>query len=121
MLLTRLRTRPCMARFCRSSSGRSTSRLPSSWRTVILPGISLSRVPFGHLTVMCPAAMVTSTPLGTGIGDLPIRLIEASPHVTEDLAAHALAASLSIGHEALARRQHRDAEPAQNAGDTVGL
>ena len=38
MLLTSERTRPCMARFWRSSLGRSTSSVSPSWRTVMSRG-----------------------------------------------------------------------------------
>src|SRR5439155_9831637 len=105
----------------RSSSGRSTRTFPSSWRMVMSSGIARSRLPFGPLTATRPLATVTSTPVGTGIGERPTRLIYSSPHITEDLAAHAALTRLAVGHEALAGRQDGDAEAAQHPRQTVGL
>src|SRR5688500_9147634 len=120
MLLTSDRTRPCMARFWRSSFGRSTSSSSPSWRKVISPGMSRSRVPFGPFTVSWRPAIVTSTPLGTGMGDLPIRLM-TSPHEAEDLAAHVALARFAVGHEPLAGREHGHAQAAEDPRDLRGL
>ncbi len=65
------------------------------------PGRSRSSVPLGPFTVTWRPTMVTSTPLGTGMGVSPIRDSSSlpSPHVAEDLAAHAALARLAVGHE----------------------
>src|SRR5205823_5397308 len=55
------------------------------------------------------------------MGDLPIRLMSSSPHVTEDLAANLALAGLAVGHQALARRQHGDAKTTEDTGQLVGL
>src|SRR5580765_4878117 len=120
MLFTSERVRPCWARFSRSSSGRSTSSWLSSWRIWITPGMLRSSEPFGPATVIWRSLIVTVTPLGTGIGALPIRDI-SSPDVTEDLAADALLAGLAVGQQSTARGEHGHAEPAEHAGDLVGL
>src|SRR3954468_3613743 len=109
MLANSDRVRPCNARFCRSSLGRSTTMLPSSWRTVISPGSSRWSEPCGPLTATTRPLTCTSTPDGTVIGDRPILLI-SSPHVTEDLAAHAATVRLAVGHEPVAGGKDRDAE-----------
>src|SRR3954453_520787 len=123
MLLTSERVRPCSARFWRSSFGRSTSSVDSSWRTVISPGISRSRLPWGPFTRTTRPSSVMSTPEGTGMGDLPMRLMGGSelPDETEDLAAHAGLASLSIGHQALAGGHHGDTQATKDPGQAVGL
>src|SRR5688500_14769298 len=123
MLFTSERVRPCRARFWRSSFGRSTKIVESSWRTVISPGISRSRLPWGPFTRTTRPSSVTSTPEGTGMGDLPMRLIGGSelPDETEDFAAHAGLASLSIGHEATAGGHHGDTQTTEHSGQGVGL
>src|SRR5579885_2150994 len=122
MLATSERVRPCSARFCRSSSGRSTIRVASSWRTVISPGRSRSSCPCGPLTAMRPPLIVTLTPEGTVIGLRPTRLIAASsPHVAQDLTTDPALARLPVGHEPLAGRQHGNAEPAEHARQVIGL
>src|SRR5258706_9904002 len=120
MLLTSDRVRPCSARFSRSSSGRSTRIVESSWRTLMTAGRSRSSWPLGPFTRTWPSPIVTSTPEGSGMGERPIRDI-SSPHVAEDLAALATLARLSVGHEALVGGQDSDTEAAQHAGQTVGL
>ena len=42
-----------------------------------------------------------------------------SPHLTQDLATHALFARLAIGHDTVARAQDRHPEPRANARDSV--
>src|SRR4051812_41039460 len=108
MLFTSERTRPCRARLWRSSLGRSTSSVASSWRMVIGSGIDRESVPCGPLTEMVPGAIVTSTPLGTGMGLRPMRDISGLPDVAEDLAADLALARFSVGHETLAGREHGD-------------
>src|SRR4051794_9078360 len=120
MLNTSDRVSPCRARLWRSSLGRSTSSVESSWRTLISPGRARSSDPCGPLTAIRPSDSDTSTPAGTGIGDLPIRLTSTSPHVTEDFAADLLAGRLAIGHQPGARGQDGDAQPPQHARQTVG-
>src|SRR5689334_10682302 len=96
MLATRERVRPCSARWSLRSVGRVTTRLPSSWATVMSGLIRSESVPLGPLTVTPPGAICTSTPLGMGMGFRPIRLIR-SPHVAQHLAAHALLLGLATG------------------------
>src|SRR5688572_12011420 len=121
MLLTSERVRPCSARFRRWSSGRSTRSVPSSWRTVISPGSSRSRLPCGPFTATRRPSTLTSTPEGTAMGERPIRLIVASPHVAEDLAAHPAPPRLGVGHESLAGREHGHAQTAEHPRELVGL
>src|SRR3954447_23553613 len=122
MLFTSDRMRPCRARFWRSSLGRSTINVESSWRTVISPGRARASVPCGPFTVTRPLLTCTSTPLGIAIGERPILLIalSPSPHVTEDLAAHATAVRLSVGHESLTGRQHGHTQPTEDPRQPVG-
>src|SRR5690606_11344143 len=146
MLLTRVRVSPCSDRFSRASSGRSTRSSSPSWRTVMAPGMGRERVPFGPFTVMWPSATVTSTPPGTAMGACPIRLTSpappssvplrdlmqawgaaplrfatSSPHEAQDLAAHAALPGFPVGHQALAGRQHRHAQAAEDPRDLLGL
>src|SRR4051812_46390158 len=120
MLFTSERTSPCRARFWRSSLGRSTSSVPSSWRMVIGSGTLRDSVPWGPFTVTVPGASVTSTPLGTGMGERPTRDISASPHVAEDFAADLALARFPVGHQPLAGREHGDTETTEDAGKLVG-
>src|SRR5262249_44466787 len=115
MLFTRLRVSPCSDRLSRSSSGRSTTRVSPSWRTVMAPGMGRDSSPRGPFTRTVPLTMATSTPLGTEMGAFPIRLIPHSPHVAEDLAADPALARLAVGHEALTGREDGDPEPAEDA------
>ena len=82
MLFSSDRTRPWRERLSRSSSGRSTTISPSSWRTVMGAGTSRSRVPLGPFTVTWLPSMVTSTPEGTGIGARPMRDMVRLPYQT---------------------------------------
>src|SRR5947208_17025076 len=120
MLLTSERTRPCSARFWRSSFGRSTSSVLSSWRMVIGSGTVRERVPCGPLTVTAPGASVTSTPLGRGMGERPTRDMRPSPHVAKDFSADLALARFPVGHEPLAGREHGDTETTEDAGKLVG-
>ncbi len=58
------------------------------------------------------------------MGLLPIRDISSftsvSPDITEHLAADALLARLAVGHEALARREHRHPEATEDPRQPVG-
>src|SRR6478736_5079772 len=123
MLLMRVRDRPCSAFERRSSSGRLTSRTPSSpFSTVIGWATTCDRVPFGPLTVTSWPAIWTSTPPGTRTGSLPIRDMFFSPSrlpdVGEDFPTHALLVGLTVGQQTLARRDDRDAQATEHAGQT---
>src|ERR1043166_2033340 len=65
--------------------------------------------------------MLMSTPLGTEIGCFPILLMTWSPHVTENFAACAGFCGLPVGHQAVRRRDDRDAEAAEHARQRVAL
>src|SRR4051812_37087530 len=122
MLLTSERTRPCSARFSRSSSGRSTTISAPSWRTEMSPGRRRSRVPFGPFTVSSRPCTEISTPLGTGTGVRPTRdIATASPHEAQDLATDVAGPCFAVGHQALAGRHDGHAQAAQHAGDLIGL
>src|SRR3954468_10947440 len=84
-------------------------------------GTVRERVPFGPFTLTVPAPIVTSTPEGTGMGERPTRDISSSPHVAEDLAAHATLARLTVGHESLAGREDGDTEATEDARHLVRL
>src|SRR4051794_4633911 len=122
MLLISVRVRPCRARLWRSSSGRFTSRVPSSTRsTVIGAATEWLRTPLGPFTVTVLSSTVTSTPAGTGTGSLPMRDIVLSscswlPDVGEDFPTHALLVGLTVGEQPLAGRDDRDAEAAEHLG-----
>src|ERR671933_1204594 len=84
--------------------------------------------PLGPLTVTCRPSIATSTPPGTGMGSLPMRDMllllsrdPGSPDEGEDFPAHALLVGLPVGEQARGRRQDRDAEAAQHAGQVGGL
>src|SRR6476661_5932966 len=111
MLLMSVRVRPWSERLVRSSSGRCTSRMPSS--------------PLAPLTVTSDSSIATSTPDGTAMGSLPIRDMllslpglsrSGSPDVGEDFAAHALLVRLAVGQQSLRRRDDRDAEATEDLG-----
>src|SRR5436190_23403901 len=63
--------------------------------------------------------MVSSTPEGTGIGCLPMRDISRSPHLGDELAANAVAASVVSGHQALGGGDDRSAHAAEDARDVL--
>src|SRR5581483_5362962 len=122
MLFTSERVRPCWARFSRSSSGRSTTSVVSSWRTVITPGMSRSSVPFGPATLMRRSSIDTVTPLGTAIGARPMRdMTSPLPDVTEDLAADAGPPRFAVGQQPAAGGQDGDTETAEHTRHLVGL
>src|SRR4029077_8222651 len=122
MLLTSERTRPCSARFSRSSSGRSTMISAPSWRTEMSPGRRRSRVPLGPFTVSSRPEMVISTPLGTGTGERPTRdIATASPHEAQDLATDVAGPCFAVGHQALAGRHDGHAQAAEHPGDLRGV
>src|SRR6186997_1936570 len=123
MLLTRVRVSPCSDLLIRSSSGRLTSRTPSSpFSTTMGAATVWLKVPFGPLTVTTGPSIVTSTPEGTGTGSLPMRDMSSSPpglsspDVGEDFPTHALLVGLTVGEQPLAGRDDRDAEAAEHLG-----
>src|SRR4051794_18283364 len=127
MLLIKVLVRPCSERLMRSSSGRLTSRAPSSPRsTVIGAATTWLRVPLGPLTVtvgVLVPSICTSTPDGTVIGSLPMRDIATSlllgprsPDVGEDFPTHALPVGLTVGQQALAGRDDRNTQTTEHLG-----
>src|SRR6195952_1827480 len=130
MLLISDRVSPCRARLSRSSLGRFTSRVPSPFSTVMGAATVWLRVPLGPLTVTdwFPVldSTCTSTPAGTGTGSLPMRDIAIppgswSPDEGEDFPTYALAVGLTVGEQALAGRDDRDAEAPEHLGERGGL
>src|SRR4051795_11443490 len=132
MLLISDRVSPCRARLSRSSLGRFTSRVPSPFSTVMGDATLWDRVPLGPLTVTMFAWTCTSTPDGTGTGSLPMRDIAStsassscsgSPDVGEDFPTYTLAVGLTVGEQALAGRDDRDAEAAEHLrqGGVLGV
>src|SRR5688500_17178375 len=131
MLLMSVRVRPWSERLVRSSSGRLTSRMPSSpLATVIGDAMVCDRVPLGPLTVTSESSIATSTPDGTAMGSLPMRDMllslpglswSGSPDVGEDFAAHALLVRLAVGQQSLRRRDDRDAEATEDLGQVGAL
>src|SRR3954465_13472705 len=121
MLAISVRVRPCSDLLTRSSSGRATSRAPSSARATVIGAATVwLRVPLGPLTVTRRSSRATSTPDGGVMGSLPIRdmpvspLGPSSPDVGEDFPTHALLVRLAVGQQTLARRDDRDAESAEH-------
>src|SRR4051794_6608729 len=128
MLLTRVRVSPCRDLLIRSSSGRLTSRTPSSpFSTMMGAATVWLRVPLGPLTVTTGPSIATSTPEGTGTGSLPMRDMVSSPpglsspDVGEDFPTHALLVGLAVGEQPLAGRDDRDAETAEHLGQARAL
>src|SRR3954452_13152490 len=128
MLATSVRDNPCNALLSRSSSGRSTTKPPSSERMVIGSANGGLNVPFGPFTVTARPSMETSTPLGTGMGIRPMRdtivpsyslplllpLLANSPDVGEDFPAHATLRCLPVREQAARGRDDRDTETAED-------
>src|SRR5687768_4578680 len=125
MLAISVRVRPCSDLLIRSSSGRRTSSVPSSTRSMVIgAAIVWDRVPLGPFTVTRLSSIATSTPDGTAMGSLPIRdmssllLVSSLPDVGEDFPTHALLVCLAVGQQALARRDDRDTQPAEHLRET---
>src|SRR3954451_15289156 len=114
MLKMRLRVRPCSARCSPRFVGRVTCRVPLSCSTFISRETRCSSWPFGPFTRTSSGSIVTSTPLGTGMGCFPIRLIDRSPHVCDDFAAHSCVARLVPHHDALRGGDDRGAHAAED-------
>src|SRR5689334_13339154 len=110
------RDRPCSARDCFSSSGRTTVIVASPFSNEMPAGKTRDSSPFGPLTFTLVPSTSTVTFLATGMGSLPIRDI-ALPHVTDDFAANAASPCVLTGHDSLRRRQDRDPEAAVDARD----
>src|SRR5947209_6825840 len=124
MLAISVRDRPCSDFDSRSSSGRTTAIVPSSARlTVIGSATTWRRVPLGPFTVTFWPSMVMSTPDGTGTGSFPIRLmvVVLSPDVGENFSAYSALGCLTVGEQAVGRRDDRDAQAAEDAGHAGGL
>src|SRR5690606_31511514 len=119
------RLRPCSERVSGLSSGRARTTRPSSCLSTVIGSVTVwCSVPFGPLTVTSCPSIVTSTPLGTETGSRPIRDMLKSlplPDVGEDFAAHAALLGLLVRHQATGRRNDRDAEAAQDAGQVLLL
>src|SRR5262245_52477036 len=112
MLARCARIRPCLARFCRSSSARRTVILSASALIVTPVGTALVSSPFGPLTLIAPGFWASVTPFGSGSTFLPIRLMAPGslPDFAQKLAAQAFLAGGSIRHQSFGRRQDRDAQ-----------
>src|SRR5208283_1466856 len=136
-LLTRARTRPCIAAL--ESSSRTTTMWPSFCSSFTPAGICVATSPLGPLTRTVLPSTANVTPFASGIGLFPILDIFRShlqqksiPHpesersesnnllplrsdapmalvnLTQDLAANAFLARLPPGHHALGRGQNVD-------------
>src|SRR5581483_1045784 len=125
MLFTRVRDRPCSALLRRSSSGRWTSKAPSSARcTVIGSGTLCDSVPLGPFTVTVRPSMITSTPAGTVIGCFPMRDISCaplSPDEGEDFPAHAFLGGLTVGEQPGGGGDECHAQAPEHLGQRGGL
>src|SRR5882757_5072032 len=119
MLARCARTSPCLARFGRESSARSTWSVSPSVLVVMPSGMCFDSSPLGPLTLNVPAFWASVTPLGMGSGFLPIRDMTFLPDLAEELAAEARLAGGPVGHEALRRRQDGDAEARANLRDAA--
>src|SRR4051812_8104868 len=120
MLLIRLRVRPWRARCSPRSEGRVTTTVPSSCVTVMSRLTRSSSSPLGPLTFTRPVSTWTSTPSGTAIGCFPIRLIERSPDLGDELAAHARAPGVVARHHAPGGGDDGRSHPALDLGHLVG-
>src|SRR6185295_10106807 len=123
MFASSARVRPCSALLCFSSSGRSTTRLPSACLTLISGCTSSASLPLGPSTlIFCPAIATFALPTGTGF--FPIRLMThlcACPLAdgAEKLATDILLARPAIAHHALGRAHDRDAHPVEDAREVA--
>src|SRR5260370_10255193 len=120
MLATRLRTRPCRARWRKSSEGRSKTSSPSTCLTVMSAGKVRSSWPFGPSTLTWPGCKVTFTVPGNGIGTFQIRdtsFLRLLPDVCQHFAAEAVAGRLAPGHDSFGCAENGDAEPTEDSRD----
>src|SRR5262245_24957336 len=116
----RARAIPWKARCWRSSSRRvHVSSAPES-ANLIPGGTGVCSLPFGPWTSSIDSPSFTLTPLGTSIFLFPTRdMSSSSPHVAEDLAAHALPRRRAAGHDPAGRGEDVDAESPVHAGNLV--
>src|SRR4051794_31891903 len=117
MLATSERVSPCRARCSPRSVGRVTTSSPSFWSMPMSRDLRSDSAPRGPVTWTTSGSIVTVTPSGTGMGFLPMRLTTRSPHLGDDLAAHAGAPRLVAGHDAARRRDDRGAHAALDLAD----
>ena len=108
MLFTRVRDRPHMARARVVSSRGAKESAPPSCLTTISSLTVQESSPLGPFTDTVWPSSVTVTPAGMAMAFLPIR--DISVHPAEDFAADIGVAGGGVGHDALGRRQDRDAE-----------
>src|SRR5881394_1611881 len=118
MFASSARVRPCSARSFLLSVGRSTvTTLPST--TIFISDTNVyDDSPFGPFTRTVEPFTSTVTPEGIGIGFFPIRDISCdllSPHQRHDFAANLPGACFLVRHDALRRRDDRDAQTATHA------
>src|SRR5580704_9598878 len=109
MLSTSERDRPHMARARVDSSRGVRCSAPSFWATSISSMTVQDSWPLGPFTVTVWPSSVTLTPEGMAMGFLPIRDM-ALVHAQEDFAADIGVAGGVVRHDALGRRQDRDAK-----------
>src|SRR5271165_88424 len=143
-LLTRARTRPCIAAF--ESSSRTTRMWPSFCSSFTPEGICVVTSPFGPLTRTVLPSTANVTPFASGIGLFPILdIIRSHLHLrnpvvipseqsesrdllvmrpvalialvnlAEDLSAHAFLARLASSHHTLGRGQNADPQSTEHA------
>src|SRR5262245_38243094 len=116
----RARAIPWKARCWRSSSRRvHVSSVPE--RANLMPGgTGVWSLPLGPWTSRVDSPTLMLTPLGTSIFLFPTRdMSSSSPHVAEDLAAHALFRGRPAGHHPAGGGEDVDAEPPVHAGNLV--
>src|SRR6185436_1336122 len=114
------RARPWKARCCRSSLERLHTSSPSAIAKLIPGGTGVVSFPLGPCTVSSCSPIWTLTSLGSAIAFPPMRdMALPLPDVEQDLAADAFAGRAPAGHHASRRREHVDAEPAEDARDLV--
>src|SRR5436190_12566337 len=113
MPFTSERLRPWSDLSTASSPERARTIFPPSTLAVTPPSRVRESSPFGPLTVSVAPETVAVTPVGSGTGIFPIRDM-TSPDLAEDLAADALHARLAVGEDAVARREHGDAEAVEH-------
>src|SRR5450759_2668722 len=125
MLLMSVRVSPWSDLETRSSSGRLTSIEPSSARaTVMGAGTLCVNVPLGPFSRHGAAGAATPAPRRNGdreSTDARHSAFLPSPHEGDDFAADALVVGFFVGQQALARRDDRDAHPAQYFRQLVRL
>src|SRR5262245_20591029 len=111
---------PWKARCWRSSSRRvHVSSAPES-ANLMPGGTGVWSLPFGPWTSIEVSPTLMLTPLGTSIFLFPTRdMSSSSPHVAEDLAAHALSRRRPAGHDPAGGGEDVDAEAPVHPGNLV--